>query len=191
LCLPRFRGPDCFARSKLCIDCKDLLGKSGLLFGRWSLLTKSEELYPYNSKRLETGTHMPPLCHLCILMANEFERMLKITGSREFRSGYGTFSWQPIQPITCETANAMIRIRTEKWGLKSLDYTADCYVQMLAADDRKSREFAVEIRKGMITTHSINIGSLSLIISIARALDKREEFFSSTGSESVIAIAKQ
>jgi len=54
-----------------------------------------------------------------------------------------------VELIGRESANAVIKTRTGTWGL-GLDHLNDasnCYLQMLAAGERRSREF--KIQKGM------------------------------------------
>jgi hypothetical protein len=142
-CRPRFRIADPFAKTQLCPDCKDMFRRSGLFFGRWTLLTRSAESHQYNLKMQGLSSAGTVPCHFCLLMSAEYGRMNKMPRARlRNDTGYGTFSDSAV-----EGAKTIVKLSTGRWGLTVDKYSRDpdCYLAFVVADGRKSRQYQIEL----------------------------------------------
>jgi hypothetical protein len=104
---PRFRGSNPFAGTQLCGECWETLARSGLLFGRWSLLTKAGS-YPYLSQKQSHPRPMQSSYPLYIVMTSQFEQLPQ---TNDFRNGFNDFPKQCVELTGRESANAVIKIR--------------------------------------------------------------------------------
>ena len=173
-CRPRFRTRDPFAQCKLCLDCKVMISRSGLIFGRRTLLTRASEDHRY----VLSPEHRPLLedhvgtshCHLCLLL--QLEREKYVYNKWEGALSCGGFSSRS-SLLDFAIADTTLTISTGWWGfdfpLKNTPL--DCNLEVFMGRRRESR------------------AKLNIVLRPLSPLLEPE--VTSTASPSVIAIAKQ
>ena len=177
-CLPRFRTRDPFAQCKLCLDCRVMISRSGLIFGRRTLLTRASEDHRY----VLSPEHRPLLehhvgasrCHLCLLF--QLEREKYVHNKWDEALSHGGFSSRS-SLLDFAIADTTLKISTRSWGL-SLE------TPLLAKSTAPEYDIEVFMGRWRESRAKFNI--------VQRPLSPLlEPEITSTASPSVISIAKQ